>query len=77
MRASVAKYIMRLDADDFLTPDALEIMVSTLENDTDLGLVFPDYYYTNDDGIITGEEIRHDFDKDVSLLINLLTEHVQ
>lgn len=67
MRASVAKYIMRLDADDFLTPDALEIMVSTLENDTDLGLVFPDYYYTNDDGIITGEEIRHDFDKDVSL----------
>lgn len=67
MRSSVAKYIMRLDADDFLTPDALEIMVSTLENDTDLGLVFPDYYYTNDDGIITGEEIRHNFDKDVSL----------
>jgi glycosyltransferase involved in cell wall biosynthesis len=67
MRASIAKYIMRLDADDFLTPDALEIMVSALENDIDLGLVFPDYYYTNDNGIITGEEIRHDFDKDVSL----------
>ena len=47
-----------------------------LENDTDLGLVFLTIT-TNDDGIITGEEIRHDFDKDVSLLINLLTEHVQ
>jgi glycosyltransferase involved in cell wall biosynthesis len=67
MRASSAKYIMRLDADDFLTPDALETMVSTLENDIELGLVFPDYYYTNDNGVITGEEIRHDFDKDVSL----------
>jgi CMP-N-acetylneuraminic acid synthetase len=42
-------------------------MVSTLENDIELGLVFPDYYYTNDNGVITGEEIRHDFDKDVSL----------
>lgn len=67
MRASRAKYIMRLDADDFLTPHALETMVASLENDVDLGLVFPDYYYTNESGVITGEEIRHDFDKDVSL----------
>ena len=67
MRMAKGKYIMRLDADDFLAPDALEKMSAVLEKDDTLGLVFPDYFYVDKDGNITGEEKRHDFDKEVSL----------
>jgi glycosyltransferase involved in cell wall biosynthesis/CTP:molybdopterin cytidylyltransferase MocA len=67
MRAANGKYLMRLDADDFLEPDAIEVMSNILEDDDDLGLVFPDYYYVDAEGHITGEERRHDFDKEVSL----------
>jgi len=67
MRASRGKYIMRLDADDFLEPEALGVMYNVLESDPELGLVFPDYYYVDIDGNRTGEERRHNFDKEVSL----------
>ena len=67
MRVSNGKYIMRLDADDFLAETALEDMVSLLENDESLGLVFPDYFYVDENGVITGEARRHNFDKEVSL----------
>lgn len=67
MRASVGKYIMRLDADDFLEKDALKLMSEVLEKDEQLGLVFPDYYYVDANGNITGEERRHNFEKEVSL----------
>lgn len=67
MRASKGRYIMRLDADDYLTENALEEMTKVLESNPDLGLVFPDYYYIDAEGNIIGEEIRHNFDKDVSL----------
>ncbi|WP_298148590.1 glycosyltransferase [Flavobacterium sp.] len=67
MRAAQGKYIMRLDADDFLEPNALELMSSKLEQDDKLGLVFPDYYYVDRDGNRIGEEKRHNFDENVSL----------
>lgn len=67
MRAARGKYIMRLDADDFLEPTAIEVMSNILEADDTLGLVFPDYYYVNREGERTGEERRHNFDKEVSL----------
>lgn len=61
------KYIMRLDADDFLHDSAVNIMVAILESDDELGLVFPDYYYINDKGEVTGQERRHNFESEVSL----------
>src|SRR5687768_6229841 len=67
MNLAAGKYFMRLDADDFLEANAIEIMVAAMEADVELGLIFPDYYYVDIDGNITGEEIRHDFEKDVSL----------
>ncbi len=67
MRSAQGKYLVRLDADDFLHPEALEIMSSTLENDESLGLVFPDYYYVDEQGTKIGEERRHNFEKEVSL----------
>jgi CMP-N-acetylneuraminic acid synthetase len=67
MRVSRGKYIMRLDADDYLTETALEDMSRLLEENDALGLVFPDYYYVDAQGRKTGEERRHNFEKEVSL----------
>ena len=62
------RYIMRLDADDYLAADALTKMVGILEDDPEIGLVFPDYYLVDKDGNKLAEVRRHDFHKDVSLL---------
>jgi glycosyltransferase involved in cell wall biosynthesis len=61
------KYIIRLDADDFFEPEALGVMVSILESDIDLGLIFPDYYYVDIDGHRIGSHRRHFFDDEVTL----------
>jgi CMP-N-acetylneuraminic acid synthetase len=68
LRLARGKYIMRLDADDYLDPQALLVMSSALEADPALGLVFPDYYYVDTEGVVLGQERRHDFSLDVSLL---------
>ncbi|MBL7858472.1 MAG: glycosyltransferase family 2 protein [Cyclobacteriaceae bacterium] len=67
MNLATGKYFMRLDADDFLDPYAIETMVAAMDADDELGLIFPDYYYIDADGNIIGEERRHDFETDVSL----------
>ena len=41
------KYMMRLDADDWLDENALLLLVTKLESSSDSGLVFGNYYYTN------------------------------
>ncbi len=61
------KYIMRLDADDYLREDALQKLSEKLESDSELGLVFPNYYLVNKENLIISEEVRHDFDKEVEL----------
>ena len=67
MNMARGKYIMRLDADDFLAPSALGIMSAVLEAEPDTALVFPDFYYVDINGKITGEECRHNFDREVTL----------
>lgn len=67
MRAAKGKYLMRLDADDFLENDALKLMSKTLESNPDVGLVFPDYFYVDAKGGKIGKEKRHNFDDEVSL----------
>ncbi len=64
---SKGKYIVRLDADDFLNEYALLLMVKKLESNDEIGLVFSDYYLVDKNGSIVVEEKRHDFSK-VSLL---------
>ncbi|MEK6477047.1 glycosyltransferase [Catalinimonas sp. 4WD22] len=68
LRVAKGKYIMRLDADDFLDQNALLVMSNALEKDDELGLVFPDYYITDEGGHPESIHKRHDFDKEVSLL---------
>ena len=68
MRLAHGKYLVRLDADDYFSEDAIEKMCLKLESDSQLGLVFPDYYLIDTLGDVIAKEQRHSFDKDVSLL---------
>jgi CMP-N-acetylneuraminic acid synthetase len=67
IQAARGKYLMRLDADDFLEPPALGIMAALMEADPELGLVFPDYYYVDANNHRIGQERRHHFDDEVTL----------
>jgi glycosyltransferase involved in cell wall biosynthesis len=53
------KYIVRLDADDWLDESALLLMTTKLELDPGLGLVYGNYFFTNQDGKVLGFERRH------------------
>lgn len=52
------RFIMRLDADDWLDESALLLMVAKLESDRELGLVYGNYYYTDEAGHVIGIERR-------------------
>ena len=68
VRAAQGKYVMRLDADDYLDDNALLVLVNAIEKSDDIALIFPDYYYVDADGQVTGQERRHDFQAQVTLL---------
>tara|TARA_Y100001970_G_scaffold293483_1_gene440603 strand:- start:34182 stop:35528 length:1347 start_codon:yes stop_codon:yes gene_type:complete len=63
LRISKGKYIMRLDADDWLDSNAIQILANKLENNPKLGLVFPDYYEVDERGNFLNLVRRHDFKK--------------
>lgn len=63
LRLSRAKYIMRLDSDDWLDPHALEIMSNILERNKKISLIFPDYYEVDKNGEIIKQVRRHNFKK--------------
>jgi glycosyltransferase involved in cell wall biosynthesis len=50
------KYMMRLDADDWLDETALLAMVAKLESKANLGLVYGNYFYTDSNGEVIGLE---------------------
>ena len=56
---SNGKYMVRLDADDWFDESALMLMVLKLEKSPKAGLVYGNYYYTNEEGEIIGIESRH------------------
>jgi len=61
IKLSRGKYIVRLDADDYLNENAMTVLSDKLSSDNNLALVFPDYYLIDVDGNIIAEEKRHDF----------------
>ena len=67
LRISKGKYIIRLDADDWLEKNALEVLSNHMEKYDEIGLVFADYYKVNNKGQIIEEIRRHDFEE-VTLL---------
>jgi glycosyltransferase involved in cell wall biosynthesis len=60
---SNGEYIMRLDADDYLHENAIGIMTGILDRNSNLGLVFPDYYEIDSEGNIISLISRHNFKK--------------
>jgi glycosyltransferase involved in cell wall biosynthesis len=67
LKLSRGKYIMRLDADDYLDNNALLLMTNQLERDPNLVMIFPDYYMVDKEGRVLSHEYRHDFSNNVSL----------
>jgi len=68
LKMARGKYIMRLDADDYLAPQAVEIMVAELERNIDYALVFPDYFMVDEEGEVIHQVRRYNFESDVTLL---------
>lgn len=52
IREATGRYVMRLDADDYLDPHALLVMVTTLDANPGVGLVYPDYYHVDENGVV-------------------------
>ena len=68
LKLSRGKYIMRLDADDYLTENALKNLAEVLDRKTNVGMVFGDYYLIDEQNNILEHFQRHDFNNDVELL---------
>lgn len=63
LRAARGRYIMRLDADDWLDEHALQVLAGVLERSPDVDMVFPDYYLVDVEGRVMEMVRRHDFDE--------------
>lgn len=61
IKAARGKYVMRLDADDYLDQNALLVLTRELGADENAALVFPDYYYVDENNEVIGHERRNDF----------------
>jgi glycosyltransferase involved in cell wall biosynthesis len=60
------KYIIRLDADDYLDKNALKVMIGEFD-DVKVGMVFGDWYIVDSNNEVIGVERRHNFKNDVSM----------
>lgn len=58
LELAAGRYIVRLDADDWFEEAALLLMVAKLESDPRLGLVYGNYFYTDQYGQVIGVERR-------------------
>jgi len=68
LRLSNGKYIMRLDADDYLDENALLVMSSILDSKPEVGLVYPDYYHVDESGEVIEVVRRKKIDEEVQIL---------
>ncbi len=68
LRLSQGKYIMRLDADDYLDENALLVLSNILDTYPEVGLVYPDYYRVDAEGEIIDIERRKKVGEEVALL---------
>ncbi|MDA9140750.1 glycosyltransferase family 2 protein [Gammaproteobacteria bacterium] len=61
------KYILRLDADDYLHKDAIKELVQKMEEDEEIVLVFPNYWEVDINNTPIREVQRFNFDTEVTL----------
>mgnify|MGYP001368227563 FL=1 len=67
LKQAKGEFIVRLDADDYLHPEALEKMEENLSNNPKAAMIFPDYFNIDKFGNIINTVRRHNFSKEVSL----------
>jgi len=67
LKLSKGKYMMRLDADDYLDKRIVSLLVNELEKDEKIALCFPDYYEIDINNEILKHVRRFDFEKEISL----------
>ena len=67
LRISTGKYIMRLDADDYLDQNALLILSNILDIKPEFDLVYPDYYKIDPSGKIIEQVRRKKLNDEVKL----------
>ena len=53
------KYMIRLDADDWFDESAILLLVNKLELNTNAGMVYGNYFYTDHSGKVLDVEFRH------------------
>lgn len=70
LRLANGRYIMRLDADDYLDENALLVMSNVLDRKPGVGLVYPDYWLVDDEGEIL-EAVRRKKIGDEARLLDL------
>jgi CMP-N-acetylneuraminic acid synthetase len=68
LRESRGEFLMRLDGDDVLDENALLVLMSYLERDPELALVFPDYYLIDEGGEVFAHERRHNISESNQLM---------
>jgi hypothetical protein len=68
LRLSQGKYIMRLDADDYLDENALLVLANILDIHPQIGLVYPDYFLVDEGGAIVEIIRRKKIGQDAELL---------
>jgi glycosyltransferase involved in cell wall biosynthesis len=68
LRISKGKYLMRLDADDYLDQNALLILSNILDIKPEFDLVYPDYYTIDPSGKIIEQVRRKKLNDEVKLL---------
>ncbi len=63
LKRSKGDFIMRLDADDWLDENCVELLYSNISKDMNIGLSFSDYYLVNINGLVLKQVRRHNFKK--------------
>ena len=61
------EYVVRLDADDWMDPHCIEMLVQKIETSQNIALVFPDYFEVDEAGHVIRRIKRHDFSNNVTL----------
>lgn len=63
IKVSTGRYIIRVDADDWLREDAISSLYKEIQKDKKIAMVFSNYYEVNVNGEIQNEFKRYNFNK--------------
>lgn len=63
IKVSTGRFIIRVDADDWLRRDAISSLYKEIKKDNKIAIVFSNYFEVNSNGQIQSEYKRYNFDK--------------